>query len=115
MIFGADKDLQKPESQGPFPHVIRLQRQVSFLGDREGLNGLMTHISDEEVNYQVLGLLWNDRVTDYHSYKPFSEWPTVSDNEFKDLIRRMTNLDPRRRQTADEALEHPWFTGCNID
>ncbi|KAK2766005.1 hypothetical protein FQN54_007520 [Arachnomyces sp. PD_36] len=112
VIFGADDDLQKFESQGAFPHVIRLQRQVSYFGDREGLNGLMTHVGDEEVNCQVLGFLWDDRAADYHTYKPFSEWPDVTDNEFKDLIGRMTILDPRKRVTAREALEHPWFAGC---
>ncbi|EAS29543.3 serine/threonine protein kinase [Coccidioides immitis RS] len=30
VIFGADDDLRKHESQGAFPHIIRLQRQVSF-------------------------------------------------------------------------------------
>ncbi|OAX78472.1 serine/threonine protein kinase [Emergomyces africanus] len=109
VIFEADEDLQKHESQGAFPHVIRLQRQVSFFGDREGLNGLMKHVGDEEVNRQILGFLWDDRVADYHSYKPFSDWPNVNDNEFKDVIRRMTNLDPQKRATACEVLEHPWF------
>lgn len=115
VIFEADGDLQKHESQGAFPHVIRLQRQVSYFGDREGLNGLMTHVGDEEINCQVLGFLWDDRAADYHSYRPFSEWPNVTDDEFKDLIRRMTNLDPQKRATAREALEHPWFSGCEID
>ncbi|KAI1997338.1 hypothetical protein LOZ53_000698 [Ophidiomyces ophidiicola] len=115
VIFGADEDLRKHESRGAFPHVIRLQRQVSFFGDQEGLNGLMTHVGDEEVNCKVLGLLWDDRVADYHSYRPFSKWLNDTEDDFKDLIRRMTNLDPLKRITAREALEHPWFSGCEID
>ncbi|KAI1933666.1 hypothetical protein LOZ65_000302 [Ophidiomyces ophidiicola] len=79
VIFGADDDLQKHELHGAFPHVIRLQRQVSFFGDPEGLNGLMTHVGDEEVNCKVLGLLWDDRVADYHPYRPFSKWPNVTE------------------------------------
>lgn len=70
VIFGADEDLQKHESQGAFPHVIRLQRQVSFFGDREGLNGLMTHVSDEDVNCQVLGfgmIGWQTIIPTSHS------------------------------------------------
>lgn len=62
VIFGAVEDLRHFEAQGVFPHIIRLQRQVSFFGDREGLNGLMACVGDEEVNCQVLGLLWDDRV-----------------------------------------------------
>ncbi|EER22935.1 hypothetical protein D8B26_004514 [Coccidioides posadasii str. Silveira] len=115
VIFGADDDLRKHESQGAFPHIIRLQRQVSFLGDREGLNGLMKHVGDEEVNCQFLGCLWDDRVAEYHPYKPFSDWPNVDDDNFKDLIRRMTNLDPRKRATAREVLAHSWFADCDID
>ncbi|KAL2369381.1 hypothetical protein RJ035_003549 [Blastomyces gilchristii] len=114
VIFGADEDLQKHESQGAFPHVIRLQRQVSFFGNREGLNGLMKHVGDEEVNRQVLGFLWDDRVAEYHSYKPFSDWPNVNDDKFKDVIHQMTNLDPQKRATAREVLEHPWFAGCEL-
>ena len=115
VIFGADEDLRKHESLGAFPHVIRLQRQVSFFGDRDGLNGLMDHVGDEDIICQVLGYLWDDRVADYHTYKPFSEWPNVADEEFKDLICRMTNLDPRERVTVSRALEHPWFARCAID
>lgn len=115
VIFGDDEDLRKHESQGAFPHVIRLQRQVSFFGNRDGLNGLMTHVGDEEVNCQVLGFLWDDRAADYHSYIPFSEWQNVTDHDFKDLIRGMTNLAPQKRVTACEALGHPWFVGCEID
>ncbi|PCH07847.1 Hypothetical protein PENO1_010320 [Penicillium occitanis (nom. inval.)] len=70
---------------------------------------------DEEVNCQVLGMLWDDRTADYHSYRPFSDWPNVTDEKFKDLIRSMTNLDPRKRVTAREALEHPWFSDCEIN
>ena len=115
VIFAANDDLRHHESQGAFRHVFRLQRQVSFFGDRDGLNGLMDHVADEEINCQVLGYLWDDRVADYHTYRPFSAWPNVTDDEFKDLIRRMTNLDPKKRTTASEALEHPWFAGCEID
>ncbi|OJD14002.1 serine/threonine protein kinase [Emergomyces pasteurianus Ep9510] len=114
VIFEADEDLQKHESQGAFPHIIRLQRQVSFFGDREGLNGLMKHVGDEEINCQVLRFLWDDRAADYHSYKPFSDWPNVNDDKFKDVIHSMTHLDPQKRATAREVLEHPWFAGCEL-
>ena len=40
--------------------------------------------------------------------KPFGKWYFV-DTLFRDLVCRMTNLDPARRITALEALQHPWF------
>ncbi|KAL9689149.1 hypothetical protein QQ045_033581 [Rhodiola kirilowii] len=35
-------------------------------------------------------------------------WPTVSDSA-KDLIKKMLTMDPKKRITAAEALEHPWL------
>ncbi|EGC44026.1 calcium/calmodulin dependent protein kinase [Histoplasma capsulatum var. duboisii H88] len=113
IFFFTAVDLQKHESQDTFPHVIHLQCQVSFLGDQEGLNRLMKHVGDEGVNCQVLGFLWDDQVADYRSYKPFSDWPNVNDDKFKD-IPRMTNFDPQKRATAREVLEHPWLAGCEL-
>jgi len=55
-------------------------------------------------------MLWDERYEEYIPYKPFSEWPDVSDAAFKDLIRGLTNLDPTKRVTARQALEHPWFS-----
>lgn len=69
----------------------------------------MKHVGDEEVNCQILQMLWEERTADYIQYEPFSDWPDIGDVSFKDLIRRMTNLDPTKRFTAREALEHPWF------
>ena len=42
--------------------------------------------------------------------KPFDRWLYV-DVQFRDLVSKMTNLDPASRITAREALEHPWFEG----
>ncbi|KAK4143617.1 kinase-like domain-containing protein [Dichotomopilus funicola] len=40
--------------------------------------------------------------------EPFSGWTWV-DPRFRDLICKMTCMDPLRRITAREALGHPWF------
>jgi len=37
-------------------------------------------------------------------------WDAVSPNA-KDLVSRMLQVDPARRVTADEVLDHPWITG----
>jgi hypothetical protein len=96
----SELDLRHFEAQGVFPHIIRLQRQVSFFGDREGLNGLLLYVGDEEVNCQVLGLLWDDRAADYHSYRPFSTWPNVTDDVLRDLIAGMTDLNSLKRTNS---------------
>lgn len=47
-------------------------------------------------------------------HEPFSEWSDIDDAVFKDLILAMTNLDPTKRITSRQALEHPWFAGSEI-
>ncbi|KAK6131315.1 hypothetical protein DH2020_034944 [Rehmannia glutinosa] len=37
-----------------------------------------------------------------------SPWPSIS-NGAKDLIKRMLTIDPKKRITAADALEHPWL------
>lgn len=109
VIFGPDDDFKLHESQGAFPAFIRLQRQVSYFGDQAGVDGLLRHISDDQVSCQVLRMLWEDREEENIPYIPFFEWPDISDVAFKDLIRALTCLDPSRRITAREALQHRWF------
>lgn len=75
------------------------------------MNGLLKHIADDDTNCQVLRMLWDERSEEHIPYKPFPEWPDVGDTAFKDLIRGLTNLDPTKRVTARQALEHPWFAG----
>ena len=41
--------------------------------------------------------------------EPFTLWKGI-EPEFRDLVSRMTNVDPERRITAQEALLHPWFS-----
>lgn len=110
IIFGMDDDFRKHQAQGALPAFIRLQRQVSYFGDSQGLNGLMKHIGNEEVNCQILQMLWEERLEDHISYRPFADWPDVKDDIFKDLIKGLMNLDPKKRMTADEALKHRWFS-----
>ncbi|GMJ14146.1 calcium-dependent protein kinase 15 [Hibiscus trionum] len=35
-------------------------------------------------------------------------WPSISESA-KDLVRKMLTLDPKKRLTAAQALEHPWL------
>ncbi|NWI35349.1 KCC4 kinase, partial [Picathartes gymnocephalus] len=45
---------------------------------------------------------------DYEFVSPW--WDEVSLNA-KDLVRKLIVLDPRKRLTVQQALEHPWVTG----
>lgn len=79
VILGPDADLQKHVAQGALPYLIRLQRQVSYFGDQEGVEGLLKHIGDDGVNCQDLRMLWEYRHEDNIPYKPFSDWADVTD------------------------------------
>ena len=47
------------------------------------------------------------RAGDYTFHEEF--WHSVSDLA-KDLIRKLLNTNPRKRLTAQQALQHPWMT-----
>lgn len=113
IICGPDEDFRKHESQGALPAMIRLQRQVSYFGDEESLYGLMRHVGDEEINREILSMLWEERNEDYILYRPFSEWPQNDDEPFKDVMKGIMNLDPAKRFTAHQALGYPWFANIS--
>lgn len=97
------------ESKGALPEMIRLQRHVSYFGTQESINGLRKYLDDDAVSITCLEMCWEDRSEPYISYRPFAQWPDATDTTFVDLIQQMMNLDPSKRITAEQALEHPWF------
>ncbi|KAL3469721.1 kinase-like domain-containing protein [Aspergillus californicus] len=86
VVLGPDEDFRKHESQGP-----------------------LNHIADDQISCHVLEMLWEKRADERAAYHPFPAWPNSLDPEFKDLTRGLTNLDPAKRLSARQALEHPWF------
>ncbi|EGC47927.1 conserved hypothetical protein [Histoplasma capsulatum var. duboisii H88] len=80
------------------------RRLLSHFGDSPGLVGLVEHL-----DYNTA--LWRDLVLDVtkefspeNPRKPFSMWEDF-DEYFRDLIMKMTSLDPARGITAREALD----------
>ena len=86
-------------------HILR--RHISYFGDEDGFKGLLRHIGDDNPFFERLIALAGDFDAE-RPRKPFALWHYV-DVEFRDLILKMTNLDPARRITAREALKHSWF------
>lgn len=115
MVCRHDEDYEDFISQGAEPLATRLQRLVSYFGDGDGINGLLTHMGDNETSCEILSLLWERRGADYVPYKPFIEWPeTQQDERIRDLITGLMSLDPGKRITAKQALMHPWSSAEEI-
>ena len=85
-----------------------LKRHISFFADEDGLNGILQWIGQENLFFERIIDLASSFEKEGKNRQPFGLWHYV-DPQFRDLIGKMTNLDPTMRITAREALEHPWF------
>lgn len=105
VIFYIDDDAV-PEGEAALAEV--LERQISYFADIEGFEGLLKHLGDSPL-CQVFETLRNG-FNEEHPREPFALWDMEHiDSVFKDLIRGLTNFDPAKRITANEALQHRWF------
>ncbi|KAI2000014.1 killer toxin resistant protein [Ophidiomyces ophidiicola] len=103
MVFRvSDNELEAADS---WRYVLR--RHISYFADEDSFNGLLQHIGKENIFYERLVALANS-FTPGNFRQPFKSWDYV-DPSFRDLVGKMTNLDPTRRITAREALQHCWF------
>ncbi|KAK4150811.1 CMGC protein kinase [Chaetomidium leptoderma] len=87
---------------------IIVKRLLSHFGDGPGLVGLLDHLDDESAQWRDLVLAVMEEFTSDSPRKPFSMWDDV-DESFRDVVTKMTSLDPKGRITAREALDHRWF------
>lgn len=83
-----------------------LRHHIRFFADLEGFRGLLKHLGKDnpfaECFIEVAATFDARRA-------PISVWRD-GDKDFKDLLSKMTSLDPTKRITAREALKHPWFS-----
>ncbi|AEO59521.1 hypothetical protein MYCTH_2307897 [Thermothelomyces thermophilus ATCC 42464] len=86
-------------------HILR--RHISYFADESGFQGLLGHIGEDNPFFERLIALTGDFNAE-KPRQPFALWHYV-EPDFRDLVGKMANLDPNRRITAREALEHPWF------
>lgn len=103
VIFAVgDEELKEGEEK----LAIVLQRQLSYFADLESLGGLLRYLGDSPWTqiFTVIAEGFNKELP----RAPFALWKYI-DPEFKDLVGKMTNVDPKGRITAHEALSHRWF------
>lgn len=103
MVFRVNDDQLK--STDSWRHI--LCRHISYFADEDGFNGFLEHIGKENPFYERL----IDLASSFgpgNPMQPFHRWGYV-EPELRDLVGKMTNLDPTKRITAREALQHRWF------
>ncbi|PWY89908.1 serine/threonine protein kinase [Aspergillus heteromorphus CBS 117.55] len=86
-----------------------LRRNLSYFSDADSLQGFLHHIGKENPFYERL-LALVDIFGPESPRQPLEQWNYL-ESDLKDLLKKMTILDPTRRITAREALLHPWFSG----
>ncbi|KAI0834728.1 kinase-like protein [Hypoxylon sp. FL0890] len=104
MVFLVSNDQLNAEDS--WRYILR--RHLSYFADRDGFNGFLQHIGEENPFYERVIALAND-FPPGNGRQPFEAWKDV-DLVFKDLVVKMTRLDPALRITARDALGHPWFS-----
>ncbi len=102
LLRASDEELAASDS---WRYILR--RQISFFGEEEGFKGLLQWIGEKNPFFERLVTI-AATFDSANPRKPFEKWHFVN-AQFRDLVCKMTNLDPARRITAREALEHPWF------
>ncbi|KAK2809389.1 hypothetical protein FQN50_003848 [Emmonsiellopsis sp. PD_5] len=105
VIFAVGED---ELDKGVDPLAIVIERQISYFADEDGLNGFLKCL-DNNPWVHVFEVI-RDGFNKDNPRRPFFLWKGV-DDDFKSLIRAMTNFDPEKRITAAEALAHKWFEG----
>lgn len=94
------------------PLAVVLERQISYFGDPEAYNDFLQylHNADPENPWIAIFQFTHTSFKAEYPREPFCLWQDeVIDEDFRDLIVKMTNFNPEKRITAREALEHEWF------
>ncbi len=92
--------------------VVVLERQISYFAEAHTPEGFFRYLGPNPW-YP----LFEDSIKDFNDANPrwpfrvwkFDEAIDGFDEDFKTLVARLTNFDPEKRLTAQEALRHKWF------
>lgn len=90
--------------------AVVLEHQISYFADEDGFNGFLSYIGAENDWYEIFVVIKRG-FGEEQPRRPFELWQGrgVDDCDFKDLIRGLTDFDPKKRFTAQQALSHRWF------
>ena len=85
-------------------------RQMSYFSDEDGIKGLLEYLGDDNPEREIFEAI-EEACRDVPKEPLRDSQPPGFDDDSKDLVIKLTKLDPRKRITAQEALEHRWFQG----
>ncbi|KAK0672676.1 hypothetical protein QBC41DRAFT_313135 [Cercophora samala] len=98
----------------PTPSLLaKLQIWFNYFGDADALMGLLEQVKDEP-NRWYGPLSKHVKESAFGTRKPLPGLGNHHDPGFVDVVTKMTHLDPRKRITAREALEHEWFANITV-
>ncbi|TQN68173.1 Serine/threonine-protein kinase MST20 [Colletotrichum shisoi] len=108
-LYVAEEDLNGEE---PWRAILR--RQLSYFGDLASVDGLLHHLGKNDPYFGRLRDLCC-QFGPQNPREPFELWKPV-DPDFRDIVAKMTSLDPSRRNATlqvfdtNESPFHPGFT-----
>lgn len=89
--------------------AIVLERQLSYFADESGFKAFMQYIGAESAWHEIFRVI-NSGFGKDQPRKPFALWDGNGlDGDFKAFIGGLTNFDPAKRMTAQQALAHRWL------
>jgi serine/threonine protein kinase len=95
--------------QSSDPSFAILEKQISHFAELEDVDDFLEYLGRAHPWRRNFNKM-TESFGEANPRRPFSLWKSdVLDPDFKDLIRNMTHFDPRKRITAQQALDHPWF------
>ncbi|KAH8695890.1 kinase-like domain-containing protein [Phaeosphaeriaceae sp. PMI808] len=90
--------------------AIVIQHQMSFFDEWQSINELIEDYLAPDNPYGQIFLITRDGFGQGTPRNPFRLSKSF-DDDFKDLVVKMTDFNPSKRITAREALKHKWFNG----
>ncbi|KAJ1325701.1 Protein kinase domain-containing protein [Microdochium nivale] len=97
------------DSQSLDPMSEILARQISTFAEWKDFEAFLSYLGHRHPQVGHFRRI-AETFTEENPRQPFALWQSDAlDNQFKDLICKMTCFDPRKRVTAQQALRHAYF------
>lgn len=98
--------------EGIEPMAVVLENQVSYFAENDDLNAFLRYLGDKPEWIEIFQVVASAFAEGQQPRRPFRLWEGIDVDQadsFRSLILGLTNFDPAKRLTAQQALEHEWF------